>query len=73
MNFFLRPWLLSKFRLLLSKRAVGLLQEGDQPDVLPPPNLIMEEALVNFNMQSKRYGSFGVPVQPERKYGCIRQ
>ena len=25
MDFFLRPWLLSKFRLLLSKRAVGCL------------------------------------------------
>ena len=26
----------------------------------------MEEALVDYNMHSKRYGSLGVLVQPER-------
>ena len=41
MDFFLRPWLLSKFRHLLSKRAVGLLKEGDQPVVKTPPYLSM--------------------------------
>ena len=33
----------------------------------------MEEALVNYNMHFKHYGSFGVLVQPERKNTYLGQ
>ena len=35
--------------------------------------LFWEEALVEYNMHFKRYGSFGVLVQPERKNTYSRQ
>ena len=33
----------------------------------------MEEALVDNNLHFKRFGSFAVLVQPERKNTCLRQ
>ena len=34
---------------------------------------LLEEALVDYNTHFKRYGSFGVLVQPERKNTYLRQ